>query len=407
LKDLLLVVVEKNVTQSVALIMPANLPESTRNTIVNVIAFTSLVLICSSIWSACVHIPWLRRRRQLIDKTMLRIEWQMTLRSLLLGITVSVGILSTLSIVLTLPLIQETLPEEEVGHLIRQITSSINFCEEDFHNSRWIAEPANVGSSLGSFVPLAIAGLWTSSHLWRISNHSGVHFIIAWCSLMAIGLGSAALHSSLTSWTQGGDELPMLWYTACTSYSGLNIIFRGSYSKILAVTVTTAVAIATFVYVQNRNDFAIFYIMFSCFSQCTLYCIIYLTLLYDWSSHHPYHGAPGVLSQINVIIPLSIVSSMVTLLAIWVWASEMLFCATMTETAHGQVPLWGDSGRFVWNRIIHPLWHIFSGLVAWIVVQYFIAAHGMQSGWGTPTIKWFLAPYVAFLPRFDKIEKVK
>jgi hypothetical protein len=71
----------------------------------------------------------------------------------------------------------------------------------------------------------------------------------------------------------------------------------------------------------------------------------------------------------------------------------MLYCnKVMHDKAFGEV-----IAPFVWNRVIHPMWHSLSGLLAWLLVQVLVAARGMQqSDWGTPSIKWFGVPYVMF-----------
>ena len=47
--------------------------------------------------------------------------------------------------------------------IIRDLSSSINFCEEDFVDSDYIAEPANTASSVASYIPLALLGIYDAT----------------------------------------------------------------------------------------------------------------------------------------------------------------------------------------------------------------------------------------------------
>ena len=82
-------------------------------------------------------------------------------------------------------------------------------------------------SSLTCYVPLALFGLFSTRHGRRAKR-----FVVIYSTLLAIGLGSTALHALLTAQAQGGDELPMLWFTAAAAFCALDIIFHRTKHKV-------------------------------------------------------------------------------------------------------------------------------------------------------------------------------
>jgi len=91
-------------------------------------------------------------------------------------------------------------------------TSSVNFCEEDYVYSTYIAEFHNTWTSL-IFVWLPLLGLLRSnpSKEWR--------FVWAFIQLIITGIGSVILHTTLTAAGQQADEIPMLWMCSAIFYN--------------------------------------------------------------------------------------------------------------------------------------------------------------------------------------------
>ena len=78
-------------------------------------------------------------------------------------------------------------------------------------------------------------------------------------------------------------------------------------------------------------------------------------------------------------------------IAQWTWVSEMLLCHSSLHESNAFV-------EWYLHRAVHPLWHFTSGMLAFMLVQLLIAAHGMQNQWGVPEVRWFGAPYFVFVP---------
>lgn len=84
-------------------------------------------------------------------------------------------------------------------------TSSIDFCEENYRFTPYVAELLNSLSSL----PIAWAGV--QAWLLMPSRYRGLpRFRLCWLAFIAIGLGSALFHATLRRPAQALDEVPMV-----------------------------------------------------------------------------------------------------------------------------------------------------------------------------------------------------
>lgn len=91
--------------------------------------------------------------------------------------------------------------------------ASIDFCERNFEHSGWVAEPVNALSSL-PLVVLGLYGVFGATGARRAPARTPAWedraFALAYGILAAVGVGSAALHATLTRVGQFCDEAPML-----------------------------------------------------------------------------------------------------------------------------------------------------------------------------------------------------
>ena len=89
------------------------------------------------------------------------------------------------------------------------VTSSIDWCEDNFKHSEYVAEYFNTISSFS----MVITGLF-------IYNKCKVSSIL----LILVGIGSILFHAILSKSTQLLDEVPMIWLALYLVYSGLNLL---------------------------------------------------------------------------------------------------------------------------------------------------------------------------------------
>jgi hypothetical protein len=366
--------------------MPQNLDENTRSTILTISVSGLVSLTLFNIYVQNGIIPHVRSKMQP------RVRQD---PMLLTGCLKSLAIMGILSYLATAVLI---VMGEKPVHAIQNadsLSSSINFCEQDFLDSKFVAEPANAMSSLMTYCPLALLGLYgpPSAEYSNSKTASNKRFSLACISVLAIGVGSFWLHSSLTASAQGGDELPMLWYVGIVAFMAMDCVLdirkqtkKHQTNRWLVIFCIVSSVAATWTYVFNREDWIIFYSMFS------LYCVLILigVATLSFSDLNGYGDADSFRG--NILLPLMSCTLWIYIVASTIWLSEMVYCHDATIDKR-----WGDTiAPWLWNRAVHPAWHCTSGLLAFLDVQIMMAVRGFQLGWGEPRLKWFGAPYVTF-----------
>lgn len=273
------------------------------------------------------------------------------------------------------------------------LSSSINFCENDFVRSQYVAEPANSMSSLTTFCPLALLGLHLLPKQLTMRGSEGrLRFTLAYLSLLLIGLGSFWLHSELTATAQAGDELPMLWHVGSLAFITADCLLHNRSTDkhrtslwLVGFSCITSI-VATLTYVFNREDFFIFN------SMVTSYVVMVLggeamLLFSDLSKFGDSDMFRG-----TVLLPIFSCNIWVYLSASFLWVSEMLYCHdAITDMRWGSIVF-----PWIFDRAIHAGWHCTSSLLAFLTIQTLLAVWGFQQRWGEPQLKWFGVPYVSF-----------
>ncbi|CAJ1929392.1 unnamed protein product [Cylindrotheca closterium] len=368
--------------------MPQNLDQETRNSIFWVSVIIDSSLVVANLVIITRKIPKAQRK----DVSLL-----------LWGCLKTLVIMGILSHVCTEALIQfgtNATPagvDEDHYHVnTSDLSSSINFCENDFVHSRHVAEPSNSISSLTTYCPLALLGLHLRPHSLLLKPDVGkLRFTLAYLSLFAIGLGSFWLHSQLTAVSQGGDELPILWYLGIATFIVVDCLLdiratpgakKHRTSLWLVGFSTISSAVATLTYIFNREDFFFFHMIFTTYLILILLGEGILTFS-DFSKY----GDSGSFRE-KVLLPLVSCNIWVYLSASFLWVSEMLFCHDATTDFR-----WGATlAPWIFDRAIHAGWHCTSALLVFMTIQILLSVWGFQQGWGEPQLRWFGAPYVYF-----------
>lgn len=92
------------------------------------------------------------------------------------------------------------------------VSASVDWCEQNYVHSNFIAEFWNTMSS----VPLCLVALVGLAFAWRFQYPTRV--VVCYAGLFVIGLGSIAFHGTLTHAGQALDELSMLWTVTALFY---------------------------------------------------------------------------------------------------------------------------------------------------------------------------------------------
>lgn len=128
-------------------------------------------------------------------------------------------------------------------------TATLDWCEENYVITRYIAEFYNSISNAG-MLALGAYGAYRSWKLgldWR--------YVVGFLSIAVVGMGSFSYHATLLSQAQLFDELPMLWASGTYAYITSPVKWRRDEATRfkLAATVTALIAGSSVFYVWNRN----------------------------------------------------------------------------------------------------------------------------------------------------------
>ena len=192
-------------------------------------------------------------------------------------------------------------------------SSSVNFCEEDYAHSHYIAEFHNTWTSL-LFIALPLLGLLRSNPTkeWR--------FVWVYVQLMVTGAGSMILHATLTSVGQKFDEIPMLWMCSAIFYNFL--VMNQKYTE----------------------GFCKWTLLIPLF-------VIYQTVIYVWFQSQYWIFIAGYVAMVIGII---------------VWTGYL--CLPAAEKVHSYLPI----RRWLWSRAVSL--YVAAGVIAWLVDMHFCDA---------------------------------
>ncbi|CAO3587980.1 unnamed protein product [Absidia cylindrospora] len=135
--------------------------------------------------------------------------------------------------------------QEQVSGYWGPATSSVDWCEENYKHSFYIAEFWNTISSF-AMVVLGLLGILAhhKSLGWRLSN--------GYLMIVVVGIGSVLFHGTLQYEHQMWDEVPMVW-TAC--YLLWVLLQENGYEPIrYGIGIALYCALATFATSQYKGS---------------------------------------------------------------------------------------------------------------------------------------------------------
>jgi dihydroceramidase len=227
-------------------------------------------------------------------------------------------------------------------------SSSVDFCEMNYHLSPHIAEFHNSWSSLLISL-MGLIGIFYANptNEWR--------FFVSYLVLVSIGLGSFLLHTTLHWLPQSSDEVPMLWLMISILYS----LIEANYPKgnprwdKLPYVFFIWTAAQTYIYYRYQTFYAAFLTVFiSTVLVVTVWCRVL--------SRNPSHDAKTrQLLERLLQLGLLIFSSGSAL-----WIFEMNFCSLVLPYLMA-LPTGGMT--------LHIIWHITAGFGGYITIFFLTA----------------------------------
>ncbi|XP_023700535.1 alkaline ceramidase 3 [Paramormyrops kingsleyae] len=212
-------------------------------------------------------------------------------------------------------------------------TSTLDWCEENYAVSFYIAEFWNTMSNLIMIVPPLYGALQT------LKDGLETRYVFAFLGLAAVGIGSWCFHMTLQYEMQLLDELPMI-YSCCVFVYCLYECFKQENSiNYIPIVVLAGFSIAvTVVYLQWKEP--VFHqVMYGILVGCLVLRSVYIvTWVYPW------HRS------------LCYASLAIFFLGFVFWNVDNLLCDTLRASRQNLPPLIGAVTQF------HAWWHILTGL---------------------------------------------
>ncbi|CAO3581065.1 unnamed protein product [Absidia cylindrospora] len=114
-----------------------------------------------------------------------------------------------------------TIPQED--YFWGPVTSTIDWCEENYTVSPYVAEFINTTTNL-SFALLSLFGIYNTIH-----NNCKKSFILAHLGVLLVGFGSWCFHMTLQYEMQLLDELPMIYVGCIMVYFSIKIYNKSKF----------------------------------------------------------------------------------------------------------------------------------------------------------------------------------
>lgn len=127
------------------------------------------------------------------------------------------------------------------------VTSTLNWCEEDYYATPYAAEIVNTLTNL-VFVYLAYTGIVSC----RKHGHDTI-FVVAFFGYLLVGIGSFLFHATLKYPMQLVDELSMIYTTCLMCYAVFSYSKTRQFAIILAISLVSLAVFITLYYHYLQN----------------------------------------------------------------------------------------------------------------------------------------------------------
>uniref|UniRef100_A0A0A9YI20 Alkaline ceramidase n=1 Tax=Lygus hesperus TaxID=30085 RepID=A0A0A9YI20_LYGHE len=226
-------------------------------------------------------------------------------------------------------------------------TSTIDWCENNYDFSYFIAEMTNTVSNLMMILP----PIWGMIEV--IQQKFEKKFIYCYFLILIVGLGSWAFHMTLLYEMQLFDELPMVWGTSVLVYN-LSEVQKP---------------------VKNRpiSNVPLFFFL-------TAFCIFFTILYLYWPQPVFQHTSYGILVFASFVLEIQLIcakgcqickklfisSTSIYLFGFFLWNLDKVFCPNL-NSLRGNIPRMLDP-----FTQLHGWWHVMAGYGTYLQVLFTI-----------------------------------
>ncbi|KAK3311191.1 ceramidase [Chaetomium strumarium] len=235
-------------------------------------------------------------------------------------------------------------------------TSTLNWCEEDYSISFYIAEVVNTLTNL-VFLWLGSKGLWNVVTY----SHSRV-FILVYLGYLVVGLGSMAFHTTLKYEMQLADELPMI-YTVCIMAFATFSYRRPVKVQLFVAAALVGLAVFITVYYLYAKDPVFHQVAYGVLTAGLIFRGFYVMerqLRPKLSQRRPVESD----RYMREMYKLALTGILMFLAGFFIWNVDNIFCHHLTATKNAIL--------LPWSVLLegHGWWHILTGLGAYHMILW-------------------------------------
>lgn len=287
------------------------------------------------------------------------------------------------------------------------VTSSIDWCEENYSICSYIAEFWNTITN-AIFIIYALVGMWSV-----IKFHYEHRFFWANFGLMCIGIGSWAFHSTLQYEMQLADELPMIYTCCIVAFCIYEISNHKTYRPYITIILWLVALLFTILYTG-----VIFWPWFQHGLTGVLIGIIIFRCVYIMrkalkiAKNYKEKGMVDKedVKELDIMLQIDkhkhtlkgilYISVLTYALAFLLWNIDNIYCQSLSSL---RISL-GSPWKHVFQ--LHGWWHIFTGIGTYSFFIYNTFLRNIYCGYKTTCIKWkfFCIPYVAHYEKDIKVQ---
>lgn len=235
-------------------------------------------------------------------------------------------------------------------------TSTLNWCEEDYNITPYVAEFVNTFTNL-IFMWLGFKGIRKC-----IANGFSPALTLSFVGYVVIGLGSMAFHGTLWYSMQLADELPMIWTICGLAHVTFSYGKSRTTSNLLGALFAGVAAFITIYYVTNKNPV---------FHQIA-YASLTIGVVTRGGLATKYELEPAIRRR-NPQIADKIMREMWTLMILGVGLFLLGFVFWLFDIVNCNYLLaWRSHMLLPWSIVLegHGWWHIFTGLGAYNLIVW-------------------------------------
>ncbi|KAG2178293.1 hypothetical protein INT44_001443 [Umbelopsis vinacea] len=258
------------------------------------------------------------------------------------------------------------------------VTSTIDWCEENYVVSRYIAEFFNTTTNL-VFVFLSLYGIRNT-----YQNDMPGRFILAYFAIMFIGFGSWCFHMTLQYEMQLLDELPMIYGASILTWHIFEIYPENRYGIWLPLALIGYSVFVTWSYLIIKNPV---------FHQVSYAILVFTVVFRSTSLVKRLPKDSPERPQLAFLLKLAASGFLGAFL---VWNVDNQFC--------DQLRAWRGTVNVAVGSIsqLHGFWHIMTGLGVYFYVVYNEYIYQIFTGRGD---QFKLIWVAGVIPRLIKVQK--